>query len=96
MKPLEKDSGQENWHSEGQFVTCRHDDCHYYIRQRSKHKDKRRLLARFYPDRVEFKCDSCGQKSTYYFDKSKQPNGKVDEPKWIPLESLIKEWESNK
>lgn len=87
---MEKDSAQENWSKDGEWALCRHDDCHYYIRMKGK---KRRILCRIFDDRIEFKCDSCGQKSTYKFVKPQEKKTKVDEKTWIPLESMIAEWE---
>ena len=85
----EKVSDQENWSSEGEFVMCKHDDCFYFIRHKGQ---RRRLLARFYPDRVEFKCDSCKQKSSFKFNKEIVKKS-IDEHKYVTLESLIKDWE---
>lgn len=84
---MEKDSAQGNWSSEGEWLLCKHNDCHYHIRNKGR---KRRILARIYNDRVELKCDSCGQKSTFKFTK----DANLDEQKWMPLESMIEDWES--
>ena len=90
MKASEKASDPENWSNDGEFVCCRQDDCHFFLRKKGK---KRRLLCRIFPDKVQLKCDSCGQISTFFFDKSKNYKDKIDEPSWIPLSSLIAEWE---
>jgi hypothetical protein len=92
QKPPEKDLDQESWSSDGEFVTCKHNDCFYYVRHKGQ---RRRLLARFYPDRVEFKCDSCKQKSTYRFTKELVQKS-IDESKFVPLNSLIADWEKEK
>ena len=92
QKTEEKGLDSENWAENGEFVTCKHSDCHYFIR----HKGQRsRLLARFYPDRVEFKCDSCGQKSSYKFKKDIIKKS-IDENKFVSLNSLIEEWDNTK
>lgn len=93
QKQQEKGSDLENWSSDGEFTYCRHNDCHFYMRKRGV---KRRILCRIFNDRVELKCDSCGQISTFRFDKNSNFNTKVDESQWIPLESMIKEWEEAK
>lgn len=93
MKQSEKGLVQENWSPDGEWIYCKHNDCPFYVRRRGK---KRRLLARFYPDRVQFKCDSCGQISTFKFDKKANFKTNIDEPKWVKLESLIEEWEKAK
>jgi uncharacterized UBP type Zn finger protein len=92
QKLLEKDLAPEGWSNDGEFVHCKHDDCHYYNRHKGQ---RRRLLARFYPDRVEFKCDSCGQKSSYKFTKELVQKS-IDEHRYVSLNSLIKEWETVK
>lgn len=87
-KRKEKDLDPENWSHEGEFVYCRHDDCHFYKRHQGK---KRRLLARFFQDGVQFKCDSCGNKSTYKFIK--ETKNKSLEGEWKPLEKMFEEWD---
>ena len=95
QRPAEKGLDQENWSNDGEFVHCKQNDCHFYKRKRG---EKRRLLCRFFPDRIEFKCDSCRQKSTFYFEKSKNFDAVVDKNVWIPLKSLLdlKEWNDGK
>ena len=87
---MEKDLVQENWSKDGEWAVCRHDDCHYFKR---KHGKKRRILCRIFDNRIEFKCDSCGGKNTYKFVKEIRDKSKIDENTWIPLESMIAEWE---
>ena len=94
MKQSVKDSAPENWSEDGNWATCSHNDCHFFKRKKG---EKRRLLARIYPDRVVLRCDSCKEKTTYFFDKSRQYKDMTDEEKnkWIPLKSLLdlKEWD---
>lgn len=90
MKPPVVDSGQENWSEKGEFARCRHNDCFFFLRKKG---EKRMILCRIFKDRVQLKCDSCSQISTFFFDKLKNFHEKVDEPKWIPLSSMIDEWE---
>jgi uncharacterized UBP type Zn finger protein len=52
-------------------------------------------LARFYPDRVEFKCDSCKQKSSFKFSKEVVQKS-IDEHKYVTLQSLIEDWDKTK
>lgn len=92
QKLSEKDSGQENWSNDGEFVYCKHDDCNFFMRYKGQ---KRRFLCRFYPDRVELKCDSCGEKSTYKFKKDVVQKS-IDENKYVTLQSLIADWEKTK
>lgn len=84
---MAEDSAHENWSSDGEFAYCKHDDCHFFVRKRG---EKRRILCRIFPDRVQLKCDSCGNISTFKFEK----NAKVDEKEWIPLESMLESWKS--
>jgi len=80
----------ENWSEDGDWALCKHGDCHYFIRKRG---EKRRILCQIFPDRVRLKCDSCGQISTFYFEKKKMSKKQVDEPEWVPLSSMIESWE---
>jgi len=90
----EKVLDQDNWSNEGEWLYCKHSDCHYFIRKKGQQK---RLLARIFPDKIQFKCDSCGQKSSYYFEKplNLAKSDSKNEPEWKPLKFMIDEWEKN-
>jgi len=89
---MEKDSDHENWSKGGEFAHCKHDDCHYFLRNHGK---KRRQLAIMYPEKVVYKCDSCKQKSTFKYKKQKDTKAKVDDAPIPPLKSLIEQWDKS-